>query len=134
MSAYSNIFEIKSKFDHFYNSDRKNKVVEISNNDGVVVFEKYDNRGALMLRGEAFDGKIHGRGIVFYKNGNVHCIMNYRDGELDGVAHGYYINGSLALEIFFKMGKAVSGFYYKKSGRKASMTPSQLDRKTKDAL
>ena len=117
MSAYNNIFEIKSKFDHFYNSDKKNKVIEISNNNGVVTFEKYDSRGALMLRGEAFNGKIHGRGIVFYKNGNIHCLLNYREGELDGVAQEYHVNGSLAIKIVFKMGKAVFGTYYKKSGR-----------------
>ena len=87
-----------------------------------------------MLRGEAFNGKIHGKGIVFYKNGNIHCIMHYRDGEMDGIAQGYYINGSLAMEIVFKMGKAVFGVYYKKSGKKALMTPTQLDRKTKETL
>ena len=131
MSAYINISEIESRFNY---SDKKNKVIEISNYNGIRTYEKYDEDGRLILRGESLAGKLHGKGIVFYKNGNIHCIIHYKDGEMDGLAQGYYLYGSLAMEIVFKMGKTVSGAYYKKSGKKTLMTQAQLDRKTKENL
>ena len=124
MSAYKNISEIESRID---NKDKRNKVLEVSNNNEIRTFERYYEDESLMLRGEALHGVAHGKGRVFYKNGNIHCLLHYKDGELDGLVQGYYLHGSLALEVVFKMGKAIFGTYYKKNGKKAIMTQVQLD-------
>ena len=49
---------------------------------------------------------------------------------MNGIAQGYYLHGALAIEVIFKMGKAIAGAYYRKNGKKAIMTEAQLDKKT----
>lgn len=131
MSAYINIPKIESRFNF---SDKRNKVIEMPNHNDARVFKRYYDTGELLLRGEAIGSKLHGRGIVFYKNGNIKCLMQYKDHKLNGIVQGYYLHGALALEVDFKMGKAIAGAYYNKNGKKAIMKQAQLDRKTKENL
>ena len=113
-----------------------NKVLRLQNlqlvqeESNVKIFTKNYDTGELHLRGRGVDGKLHGKNQIFYKNGNVHCNFIYKEGELHGLCKGYYLHGTLALEVLFDMGKAVYGFYYKKSGNKTLMTSKQLEQKS----
>jgi len=98
------------------------------------VFTKYYDSGELLLRGRSIDNQLNGRGQVFYRNGNIHCDLMYKDNQMHGICKGYYLNGVLALEVLFDMGRAVYGYYYKKSGKKTLMTQTQLERKSDDGL
>ena len=131
MSAYKNISEIELRVD---NKDKRSKNIEIPNHNDVRVFKRYYDTGELLLRGEAIGNRLHGKGIVFYKNGNIKCLMRYKDHKLNGISQGYYLHGALALEVDFKMGKAIAGTYYRKNGKKAIMTQAQLDKKTEENL
>ncbi len=131
MSAYKNISEIELRVD---NKDKRSKNIEIPNHNDVRVFKRYYDTGELLLQGEAIGNKLYGKGIVFYKNGNIKCLMQYKDHKLNGIAQGYYLHGALALEVDFKMGKAIAGAYYRKNGKKAIMTQAQLEKKTEENL
>lgn len=131
MSAYINISTVKSQHNK---QENKGKVIEVSNDNGVRVFERYYDTGELLLRGEAVGSKLQGKGITFYKNGNIKCSMHYKDHEINGIAQRYYLHGALALEVVFKMGEAIAGAHYRKNGKKAIMTQAQLDNKTEDNL
>lgn len=78
------------------------------------IFTKHYDTGELLLKGKVANEKLNGRGTVFYKNGNIHCDLIYKDNQLHGLCKGYYLHGALSLEILFDMGIAVHGFYYKK--------------------
>ena len=50
-------------------------------------------------------GKVDGLHEAWYENGQLLCIMNYKDGKPDGLGREWYEDGQLKYEFNYKDGK-----------------------------
>lgn len=64
----------------------------------------YD-RGFLASITEFADKNIHGKQILYYKDGNIKSVAGYKNGLPDGPNRTYNQNGDLVAEKFFKNGE-----------------------------
>ena len=53
------------------------------------------------------DGKLHGEFNDWYENGQINCDRNYKDGKLHGNCKSWYTDGQLRFDRNYKDGKLV---------------------------
>ena len=67
------------------------------------------------------DGKIHGKVVKWYENGNIWYISEFKRGIKNGIHKVYYVNGQIKDSTQFVNGKEHGKFYsFKLNGTKES--------------
>ena len=72
------------------------------------------------------DGKLEGIEKGYYVNGKLMWEVSWKDNKQEGIAKLYYKNGTLRAEIKFEKNEAISGYVYDKFGQKTRATDAHL--------
>jgi len=110
MSEYDTNGVLISKKNYDKSFLTKYDVTESKNNTVAVLTGTYSlilyfDNSETKETSEYFESKLIGERKVFYKNGNIHKIEHWKDGNLDGEVIEYDLNGGLKQKLNFKNGK-----------------------------
>ena len=96
-------------------------VRKMEDKDGqkVAVFEKeYYDDGNILKEGPLTDNKRNGKWKIYYRDGQIRNIVNYKNGVLNDTIIGYNENGTLKFRGIFKDGlKSGTWLIYDDNGK-----------------
>ena len=77
-------------------------------NNGILEYVKYSDKGVKLEEGFILDGKYHGRWTSYEESGKIRVVAQFKYGKKDGVWEFYNDNGEITHQVVYADNKRVS--------------------------